>query len=450
MTRSKAAPLLILLVVFLLAAAGSAEAATQKKKSKPVRRSKPRPAPSLVWHVESLDGSFTDGLRSDDPINPASVVKVATTWWALERLGPDHRFETTFYARGRIDHTRGVLVGDLVVKGTGDPDFQTENAFLVSEALNQLGIKRVTGNLVVNDRFWTGWENGSAGVIPDPSRRSLTMGQRLRGALDAARWTGITRTTWREFAPRTGRTASRPPSVSIVGPARVDASGPVGSDTLLFVHKSQPLVETLKRFNAFSNNDIERVGAAIGTPADLETMLAERLGADAPVQLSTTSGLGENRLTPRQIVAMLRGFREKVESLGLRVESLLPISGCDPGTVTNTFPAFRTGVNAGALIAKTGTLTATDGGITSLAGFLRTSEGEFVFCVAAPNVAGRIRVARRTEERWLLDRLNRHGGARPQGCLDPLAWPGEGAEVVIAGRSAPAGTSASTAIAAAR
>lgn len=445
MTRSKAA--IVLTVLLSLPLAGSADAAQQKRK---VRRSKPRPAPSLVWHVESLDGKFQDGLRADDPINPASVVKVATTWWALERLGPDHRFETRFYARGRIDHTRGVLVGDLIVEGTGDPDFQSENAFLVSEGLNKLGIKRVTGGLIVNGRFWTGWENGSAGKIQDAGRRSLTMAQRLRGALDAARWTGITRQTWREFAPRSGRTASKPPSVSIAGAAKFDGTGPVGTDTLLFVHRSQALVETLKRFNAFSNNDIERVGAAIGSPDDLEAMLTEHLGAEDPVRLSTTSGLGENRLTPRQVVAMMRAFREKVESLGLRVESLLPISGCDPGTVTNTFPAFRTGVNAGALIGKTGTLTATDGGITSLAGFLRTSEGEFVFCVAAPNVAGRIRVARRTEERWLLDRLSRHGGARPQGCLDPLVLPGDGADIVVADHVAPGGTSAGTAVASSR
>ena len=192
------------------------------------------------------------------------------------------------------------------------------------------------------------------------------------------------------------------------------------------------------------------MGAAIGSPADLAAMLNERLGPDAPVRLSTTSGLGENRLTPRQIVAMLRGFRETAESLGLRVESLLPVSGCDPGTVTATFPALASGPNAGALVGKTGTLTSTDGGVTSLAGFLRTSEGEFVFCVAAPNVAGRIRVARRTEERWVLDRLSRHGGARAPACLDPLVNPGEGADIAVAEVRDPRGSGAAGAAASSR
>ena len=51
----------------------------------------------LVWHWEGAGSS--GGHQEDVAINPASVVKLATTLWALETLGPDHRFRTTVAIR---------------------------------------------------------------------------------------------------------------------------------------------------------------------------------------------------------------------------------------------------------------------------------------------------------------------------------------------------------------
>jgi hypothetical protein len=75
-------------------------------------------------------------------------------------------------------------------------------------------------------------------------------------------------------------------------------------------------------------------------------------------------------------------------------------------------------------------LTSTDGGITVLAGFLNTAQGEVVFCVAAPHAAGRIRLARHTEESFVVDLLNRRGGAAPRTCAPPLASPTDDASIV--------------------
>ena len=141
---------------------------------------RPVPAPELVWYVETVEGEVVDARRQDLAINPASIVKIATSWWALEKLGPDHRFTTRFAARGTIDRSHGLLKGDLIVHGESDPDFQSENAFLVAQALNQLGVRRVTGSVVVDGTFWMGWENGSQGTNPDPVRRATLMASRLR------------------------------------------------------------------------------------------------------------------------------------------------------------------------------------------------------------------------------------------------------------------------------
>jgi D-alanyl-D-alanine carboxypeptidase/D-alanyl-D-alanine-endopeptidase (penicillin-binding protein 4) len=279
---------------------------------------------------------------------------------------------------------------------------------------------------------------------PDPMKRATLMAARLRQSLDAHRWTRSTRQAWNEYALQNGLPRSPLPSVAISGGARFEAT-PQGTTTVLFEHRSKPLTETLRRFNAFSNNDIERVAASIGPPSELSVLLADRLvTASSPVRIQTASGLGENRLSPRQIVSMLRGFRSAAAARGVEIERLLPVAGCDPGTVAAAFPRLSAPPFAMSLVAKTGTLTSTDGGITVLAGFLNTAQGEVAFCVAAPLAAGRIRLARHTEESFLLDLLNRRGGAVPRICAPPLPSPGTDASIVtadVAALSAPGASS---------
>lgn len=394
-------------------------------------RARRTPAPvDLVWHVETLDGRVVDSKRADEPINPASVVKVATTLWALEALGPDARFETRAWARGRVDAARRTLVGDLVVQGGHDPDFHEENAFLLALALNQRGIERVTGSLIVDTRFWMGWENGSAGRDPDPAKRGLLMATRLRQALDARRWNGAARRAWIELARSRSLDPRRPPRVVVARGVGVD--GHVVDGELLAVHRSRPVSDTIRRFNCYSNNDIERIGEAIGPLDELVSLIAARTHArPGEVQLETSSGLGVNRLTPRQVVALLRDLHQSAERMGLRVEGLLPVAGCDPGTVDRFYPLLTGGSVTTSLVGKTGTLTATDGGVSVLAGLLNTGGGELIFCVAVPQAGGKLGRARKAEETWVLELLARRGGARPRACAPTLGPTEEGARVVV-------------------
>jgi len=369
---------------------------------------------SLVWHVESPGGESLDSSRADEPINPASIVKVATSLWALERLGPRHRFETTVGVRGAIDEDSGVLDGDLIVVGGADPDFHVENAFLVARALNRLGVKSVTGQLVVVGDFWIGWEGGSEGTLSDPERRTRRMALRLRDAIDYRRWNRGTRREWTRFVERREIPAGPRPRVVVLG--GVGTAPESGRFTPLLVHRSNELVNTLKRFNTYSNNDIERLGATLGTPEDLANFLVERW--DLPengTRIETLSGLGTNRMTPREIVRLMHELRAACHRMGIQVEDVLPVAGCDPGTM-KSFSRLTHGPASKVLTGKTGTLTYTDDGITALAGYVHTSEGEFIFCVAAPRASGRISTARYAEESWLLDRINDHGGPQSRTC----------------------------------
>ena len=437
--RAAAAGGLLLAVVALVGSAPFAEAATTAttttKRPTGSGTAARRPAPTagvpLVWHVESLDGRVLDGKDSDRPINPASIVKIATTAWALEKLGPQHRFSTRIMARGTIDRARRVLVGDLHVVGSGDPDFHVENAFLLATQLNDLGIDTVRGRLLVTERFWIGWENGSDGRMPTPAARGDQMAWRLRRAMDPRRWDRRLQGLWQAFAQRRGLSTTRPARVAVTGEARLSA-GPLDG-TVLLEHLSKPLVETLRRFNCFSNNDIERLEATLGTPDDLEQYLLRRWQMPTgTLELATTSGLGLNRLTPRLIVLLLRDLQDLCRRLDLPVEAVLPVAGCDPGTL-ESFRLLDSGLNANAVAGKTGTLVSTDGGIAVLAGFARTAQGEVLFCVAAPNAGRRLSWSRRAEERWVVDLISRHGGPRQRACQLPLPPPDQDAQVSIIG-----------------
>jgi len=377
------------------------------------------PVVQLVWQVETLDGKVLNDKSGETPINPASVVKVATSLWALERLGPDYRFDTYVLSRGQIQ-PGGVLDGDLLVRGAGDLNFQIENAMLVASALNRVGIRRVTGRLVVDPFFWMGWEGGSSGTQKDPVQRGLVMAGRLRSGLDPRFWRRFDQATWRRVAAIRGLDAAHPPQVVIEKGLSVETT-PVGGN-LLLAHQSNALIDVLRKFDCHSTNDIERLDVTAGPPEELESWLTSKIAA-APgaVSLQTSSGLGVNRIAPATIVKILREFRRSSERHGYPIETLLPVAGCEACTVTRAYPRLSYGNNAAAVAAKTGTLTTTDGGAAVLAGFVSTARGELVFCVAAPRSGRYLSAARRAIEDWLMNLITTNGGPVPRACAPPGA-----------------------------
>jgi D-alanyl-D-alanine carboxypeptidase/D-alanyl-D-alanine-endopeptidase (penicillin-binding protein 4) len=82
------------------------------------------------------------------PMNPASVMKLVTTYAALELLGPAYRWKTEAYAAGTLRD--GVLEGDLVLKGYGDPKLDLEAFWILLRALRGKGLQTIRGDLVLD------------------------------------------------------------------------------------------------------------------------------------------------------------------------------------------------------------------------------------------------------------------------------------------------------------
>jgi D-alanyl-D-alanine carboxypeptidase/D-alanyl-D-alanine-endopeptidase (penicillin-binding protein 4) len=101
----------------------------------------------MVQDVAS--GRTLAALNPERAMNPASVMKLVTTYAALEMLGPSYIWRTGLFEAGA---RRGdVLEGDLVMRGSGDPKLTQEQLWLALKALRARGLREIRGN-VLTDR----------------------------------------------------------------------------------------------------------------------------------------------------------------------------------------------------------------------------------------------------------------------------------------------------------
>ena len=83
--------------------------------------------------------------RANEPMNPASTMKLLTTLSSLDILGPQYRWRTNIYTDGVI--RQGTLKGNLYLQGTGDPKLVPEELAKMMKDLQGLGIQKIDGNL---------------------------------------------------------------------------------------------------------------------------------------------------------------------------------------------------------------------------------------------------------------------------------------------------------------
>ena len=86
--------------------------------------------------------------RADQPVNPASVMKLVSTFAALDLLGPAYTWTTTVHTDGTL--ADGVLQGNLYIRGNGDPKLVTEKLWLLMRRVQGLGIRRIAGDIVLD------------------------------------------------------------------------------------------------------------------------------------------------------------------------------------------------------------------------------------------------------------------------------------------------------------
>ena len=311
--------------------------------------------------IETLDQErVLASHNADQAFNPASLIKLATSLAVLRRFGADFRFQTQVFMDGSVDQT-GALQGRLYVTGA-DPTFGDYGANLIAKELRERGIKRITDAVIVSPDFCFNF-SGSA----EESAARLLRALRVK-------------------SPKTGL-----------------ATEPAGER--LFTLNSNPLRDILLYMNAHSSNFVaERLGELIGGPSGLQQFLINQLGLPmSQVSIETTSGRQHNRMTPRGLLAVIRALVDEAKEQGLEPADIMPIASDDSGTLRRRLAG--TGLE-GAVVAKTGTLTADiDGGMASLAGIVYTQDaGPIIFSIL--DQGPRIWENRQLEDQLLAEVIN--------------------------------------------
>jgi D-alanyl-D-alanine carboxypeptidase/D-alanyl-D-alanine-endopeptidase (penicillin-binding protein 4) len=111
------------------------------------------PEDAVAVYVQSVD-SKTPSLthQANKSMNPASVMKLVTTHAALDLLTPAYRWKTEVYRDGNVSN--GLLEGNLIIKGYGDPNFKAQDFWRLLMSVQQSGIQEVKGNLLIDKSFF--------------------------------------------------------------------------------------------------------------------------------------------------------------------------------------------------------------------------------------------------------------------------------------------------------
>lgn len=357
--------------------------------------------------IEAETGNVVAAHQPEMPFPPASTAKLPTMVAALQILGPDYRFSTRIYARGTL--RAGVLSGDLILSGDGDPLLTAGDLRALVIRLKDIGISEVEGrflfhsaipefaeveptqpetapynqglgglNLEFNRALLTrptqGTDKGAYTTPPEampftPSDARQVVG---RYALPVRKPAELTAHIFRKFAAMEGIRLPEP------------TPGTPPEDALILAQiKSQPLIEIARAGLEYSNNMVaEVVGltaarhqmGAVTTLAQSAETLGLWLDRNIPSlnrfdkALTNHSGLStSSRVSPRQMTALL-GYAKDMHFGGWRFDALLA-----PGGARDNFRGrFRSPDLAYRVWAKSGTMRY----IKGLAGYLDTTSGK--------------------------------------------------------------------------
>lgn len=118
-------------------------------------------AANLSFYVSDESGNLVYEYNGNKGLSTASTQKIFTSAAALETLGKDYQFKTTASYSGKISN--GNLNGDLYITSNGDPTlgswryeaYKPENfKQKLLEAIKRSGIKKITGNLIIDDSYF--------------------------------------------------------------------------------------------------------------------------------------------------------------------------------------------------------------------------------------------------------------------------------------------------------
>lgn len=343
---ARAARASALAIAATCSAVASAQDAPRQPVPEPVAaalRSAKIPAEASAIVVLPLaPGGVAIAANESKPMNPASTMKLLTTYAALNLLGPAHTWRTEAFATGAL--RRDVLEGDLALRGSGDPKLVIEHLWLLVNRIRGYGIREIRGDVVLDrsafeplahdpgefdgellrpynagpDALLLNFKSVAIGFVPDPETRSARVfalprlaGMRLPASVRAADggcgdWRTKLQADFSDPMKPVFRGAfplacgEKTWHLSVLGHARYfetvfaalwegaggtwagrlrEGAVPEGARRIA-LHESAPLAEVMRDVNKFSNNVMARqIFLALGTDNGRFAASAERSAA---------------------------------------------------------------------------------------------------------------------------------------------------------------------------
>lgn len=127
----------------------------------------PEDSISISIKETKSDGKRIASLNANKYRVPASIAKAATTYAALLELGDNYRWSTKIYRDGDI--SQGVLNGNLIIKGFGDPSLDSKSVSQIVSYVKAKGINRINGNIIIDKSYFDTCDDCSAKFDHNPS-----------------------------------------------------------------------------------------------------------------------------------------------------------------------------------------------------------------------------------------------------------------------------------------
>lgn len=325
-----------------------------------------------VWVGDPETGATLFSSGGSKPRILASNMKMFTTGTALSRLGPDFRFETALVAVGTF--SGGVVQGDLVLLGGGDPSLTRQGiARLVGEA-RAAGLDRVTGRLLYDQSIFdrrhaipqSGISGGRFSELGRLSGLSFESGRPRDPARSAALAAiELLRKRGVSVPKKTGRTSV---------PDNAEASLEVADVA------SSPLSRIARSTNVFSINFyaemlVKSIGAQAAGTGSTAAGIAEirSFAAEAGAVLRAENGSGLSRIdraSPRSVVAFLDRMLDQEPTVREAWLDSLAVAGRS-GTLASRMRGTAAQDNC---FGKTGTIT----GVSALSGYCDVGGGRLI------------------------------------------------------------------------
>ena len=274
-----------------------------------------------LWDLAT--GRLIESYQSDLPLVPASTTKLVSTYAILKTLKPNFQLNTELWG----DLRGSIIVGDLIVKGVGDPCLTSERIWLLANELKVLGVTQITGRVRLDQSafdtqvFGSGWQNISADTMPPVLPLSVN------------------------FNRENGRVVRNPERLAvgiiqdIIRSSGIPIQGKVesrGIPVKLISFPSLPLRDLVTSINKISNNFMIEMlvkyfggGTWSGGISRIQEFYANFLDL-GPDKVAITDGSGlskDNRISARTLAIVLRAAWNDFEVGPEMVGSLKTVGG---------------------------------------------------------------------------------------------------------------------------